>query len=208
MSDCCLCSNLVSANSGENWNKPLFESTNFVVIPSLGSLVEGWVLIVPKSHFICIGAFPADLLAELEQTKVAVAGILSQKYGEICAFEHGPHALNRKIGCGVDHAHLHLVPLQFDLRFAAKAFMPPDLNWVSGTLGNCRAIFSEGQDYLYVEQPLGHGRIAAHTHLGSQILRKAIASHLGMPEQFNWRDHPHVDVVSRTIRALSNSAHQ
>jgi ATP adenylyltransferase len=205
MSACCLCSNLVSANSGDYWNRPLFESANFVVIPSLGSLVEGWVLIVPKRHFICMGALSADLLAELEQAKTTVAATLRQRYGEICAFEHGPHALNRQVGCGVDHAHLHLVPLQFDLRSAAEPFTPSEVHWVSGTLESCRAIFDKGQDYLYIEQPLGHGRIAAHTQLGSQTLRKAIAAHLGVSEQFSWRDYPHVEVVSRTVRALSGS---
>jgi hypothetical protein len=46
MSVCCLCSNLVSENSNEVWNRPLFESANFVVLPSLGSLVQGWLLLV------------------------------------------------------------------------------------------------------------------------------------------------------------------
>src|SRR5260370_23725079 len=90
MSACCLCSNLVSANSSDYWNRPLFESANFVVIPSLGSLVEGWVLIVPKKHFICMGALPADLLPELQQTKSAMATMLTQQYVQVCAFQHVP----------------------------------------------------------------------------------------------------------------------
>lgn len=205
MSGCCLCSNLVSTDSPDFWNKPLFESPNFVVIPSLGSLVDGWVLIVPKRHFICVGALPADFLHELEQIKTAVAERLSQQYGEVCAFEHGPHSVNRQVGCGVDHAHLHLVPLQFDLKTAAESFMPPGVRWKAGGLQSCRAVFDKGLDYLYIEQPLGYGRIAAHTSLGSQILRKAIATHMGVPEQFSWRDYPQVEVISRTVRTLSGS---
>jgi ATP adenylyltransferase len=202
MSACCFCSNLVSADSNDSWNRPLLESANFVVIPSLGSLVEGWVLIVPKKHFICMGALPADLLHELDQTKTAVAMTLSRQYGQLCAFEHGPHAVNRQVGCGVDHAHLHLVPLQFDLRNAAERFTPPELHWAPATLESCRAVFDKAQDYLYIEQPLGSGRVAAHMGLGSQVLRRAIAAYLGVPEQFSWRDYPHIETVSRTIQAL------
>lgn len=204
MSACCLCSNLVSADSSVPWNRPLRESENFVVIPSLGSLVEGWALIVPKKHFICIGAFPNDLFRELEQTKSAVAQTLSQHYGQVCAFEHGPNSVNRQVGCGVDHAHLHLVPLDFDLRKAAEGFTPSELHWTPATLNSCRTVFRGGWDYLYIEQPLGHGYIAAHKALGSQILRKAVAAHLGVPEEFNWRDFPQFETISRTIRTLSS----
>jgi diadenosine tetraphosphate (Ap4A) HIT family hydrolase len=182
----------------------LLESENFVVIPSLGSLVEGWVLIVPKKHFICIGALPADLLCELEQTKTLAAARLGLQYGQVCAFEHGPHAVNRQAGCGVDHAHLHVLPLDFDLRTAAEPFAPPELGWAPATLESCRTAFHEGQDYLFVEQPIGNGFIASHRELGSQVLRRAIASRLGVPDQFNWREHPHTEVISRTIQALTD----
>lgn len=202
MSACCFCSNLVSADSNDSWNKPLLESANFAVIPSLGSLVEGWVLIVPKNHFICMGALPADLLPELEQVKTAVAMTLVQRYGEVCAFEHGPHAVNRQVGCGVDHAHLHLVPLRFDLRSAVEPFTPPEVDWTPGTFETCRIVFGKGQDYLYIEQPLGCGRIAVHSEFGSQTLRKAIAARLGVLEQFSWREYPHIEIISRTIQAL------
>lgn len=205
MSTCCLCSNLVSDGANEFWSRPLFESPNFVVLPSLGSLVEGWVLIVPKEHFISMGALSPDLLCEMDQVKTDVIGTLGRKYGELCAFEHGPCAANRKVGCGVDHAHLHIVPLDFDLVSAARPFMPPEAEWLDATWESCRAAFEKGQDYLYVEQPLGIGRISVHLSFGSQILRKAVAARLGVSEQFSWREYPQIEVVARTIRALGGS---
>jgi diadenosine tetraphosphate (Ap4A) HIT family hydrolase len=202
MSPCCLCSKLVSADSSQFWDRPLLETPNFVVIPSLGSLVEGWLLVIPKQHFICIGALPTDLELELKKLKGVVAAMLAKQYGEVCAFEHGPNEANRKVGCGVDHAHLHLVPLKFDLRNAAEPFMPFATRWQSGSQDSCRTAFKAGQEYLYIEQPLGCVSVATHTEFGSQILRKAIAAHIGALEQFSWRDYPQVEVISRTIRAL------
>ena len=206
MSACCLCSNLVSKNSNEVWNKPLFESANFVVLPSLGSLVQGWLLLVPKKHFICMGALPDDLAREMEYMKRTITARLSLKYGAVCAFEHGPSALDHKVGCSVDHAHLHMVPLNFDLTRAATRFMPPDAEWVEATWEDCRAAFEKREDYLYLEQPVGVGRIALHSNFGSQIFRKAIASRLGVPGEFSWRDYPQVEVIQETIRAISSSA--
>jgi hypothetical protein len=46
MSECCMCFNLVSARPREVWNTPVLESEHFVVLPSLGSMVPGWVLVV------------------------------------------------------------------------------------------------------------------------------------------------------------------
>ena len=106
----------------------MFESENLVAIPSLGSLVEGWLLIVPRMHFISTGAFPPDLHEEFATFKREVCARLTALYGEICAFEHGPYAPSRQVGCGVDHAHVHLVPVAFDLITAAGRFARSNLN--------------------------------------------------------------------------------
>lgn len=207
MSNCCLCSSLAAANSREFWNQPVFETANFVVVPSLGSLVEGWVLIVPKSHFICMGALPANLWDEMTDLKASVAATLTVKYGEICVFEHGPCAPDRKVGCGVDHAHLHLLPVppKLDLAGAAAVFLSPKDEWLSLAYEYCRSAFLDHADYLYVEQPLGAGRIMRGKALGSQIFRKAIAKELGKEDEFNWRDYPCLHNVRATIRTLQGS---
>ncbi|MDQ1405963.1 MAG: hypothetical protein QOG55_1592 [Acidobacteriaceae bacterium] len=205
MSDCCLCSILTSGSRSELWDEPIFESRNFVVIPSLGSLVEGWVLLVPKQHFISMGALSTSLGAELCQLKIQVVKLLSRKYGEMCAFEHGPSAANHEIGCGVDHAHLHILPLSFDLVQAAQVFMPSESRWTNATLETCQDAFKSGKDYLYIEQPVGTGRIATHSQFGGQIFRKAIAAQLGVPGKFNWRDYPYTENVNRTVQTLSDS---
>src|SRR5215470_856542 len=108
MSSCCFCSSLVHGESREFWNSPLFASPNFVALPSLGSLVEGWVVIVPRKHFICTGAVPAQLVPEMDRFKSDVCTVLAARYGELRVFEHGPSAALHKIGCGVDHAHVHI----------------------------------------------------------------------------------------------------
>lgn len=203
---CCLCATLASDSRHRSWNEPLFESANFVAMPSLGSIVEGWMLIVPRNHFVSMGAFPVELSGEMRVLKSRVTEHLASRYGTLCAFEHGPGRVGRQVGCGVDHAHLHVVPVDFDLVSASTPYLPPDVQWEYGDVGACRAAFEQGHDYLYVEQPLGHGRIAVHEKFGSQIFRKAIAAHTGFPEQFNWRDHPQFENIARTIEACRAAA--
>src|SRR5438874_12706706 len=98
MSDCCICASLISAHSSEVWNKAILESDHFVVLPSLGSLVPGWVLVTPKHHYLCIGALPQNLLPEFQRVKEETVGLIASQFGEPCIFEHGPSSAGLKVG--------------------------------------------------------------------------------------------------------------
>jgi ATP adenylyltransferase len=206
MSSCCLCSKLGLQTPDEIWDQPLLETENFVVIPSLGSLVPGWVLVVPRRHFLCMGALPQDLVAEMDSIKVRAVSTVSAEYGSVCVFEHGPSGANHQVGCGVDHAHTHIVPVDFDLAGAAEAFMPGDVRWhENAAWGDCRKAFLDQSDYLYLEQANRPSLIATHDNFGNQVFRRAIAAQMGIPQQFNWREHPRIDVIGDTVRRWSDA---
>ncbi len=116
---------LCSASHTEVWNESLIESPNFVVLPSLGELVEGWVLVVPKAHFLSLAVLPDSLIPEMRDLQQIVCERLQRIYGPVAVFEHGPAGEQHTVGCGVDHAHLHLVPVDFELSFAVAPFLPP-----------------------------------------------------------------------------------
>lgn len=196
MSSCRLC---FRGLGSEPWNEPLFESENFVVIPSLGALVEGWLLLLPRQHHVCIGALPLSLVEEMDQLKQTAGSFVQDLYGSACAFEHGPHKENRSVGCGVDHAHLHLVPTSFDLHSAVIPFLPDKVIWRQGGLNDCRIAFGASRDYLYLEQPAGNGSIATHDQFAGQLFRQAIASQLGVIAQYNWREFAQLQNVEATI---------
>lgn len=207
MKTCCLCSSLASDAARQSWDNPVFESGNFVALPSLGSLVEGWLLLAPKEHFISMGALPEELVVEMEDMKARISAHVRNEYGEICVFEHGPAFPSRKVGCSVDHAHLHIVPVTFDIAEAARPFMPHDSEWRTASWSECREAHRAGKDYLYFEQPIGFGSISTHGDFGSQVFRKAIASQIGRPDEFNWREHPELDTVARTINVFAHAAY-
>jgi diadenosine tetraphosphate (Ap4A) HIT family hydrolase len=204
MTSCCLCADLASAHSVAIWNKPLHRSENFVVLPSLGALVEGWLLIVPTRHFLCLGALPAYVMPELQQLQDEVCSALMARYGAACAFEHGPSVTQTSVGCGVDHAHLHVVPVSLDLAVAVAPFLPENVPWRDGDSQMRREAFQRGSDYLYLEQPIGRSRIAEHNRFGSQLFRRAIAENLRTTD-FNWRADPRLETVQATIDALAGA---
>ena len=183
------------------WNLPLFSSENFVALPSIGAIVEGWLLLVPKNHFISIGALPDHLFGEMDAFKRLLQSALTDCYGPVAAFEHGPSQERRSVGCGVDHAHLHLVPVAFDLATIAQPMLPTGAEWKPATIDGCRDSHRRGEDYLYVEQPLGYGRVATG-EIGSQVFRRVIASEIGDSDNYNWREHPHIDKVMATVARI------
>ena len=107
-------------NVQEPWDKILYESDNFVVVPTLGSMIEGWLLVVTKNHYICMGAIPERLWSELQHVLELATKVITSKYAAPTLFEHGPVTEGRRVGCGVDHAHLHIVPLHFNLLEKSK----------------------------------------------------------------------------------------
>lgn len=201
MSMCQLC----NADLTKAWNVPLLESPNFVILPSLGALVEGWVLVVPKQHFLSMATLPDSLIPEMQLLKERASEALHRIYGAVCAFEHGPADKQRRVGCGVDHAHLHILPTNLDLSAAVAPYLPPYPRWRNANLTDCRAAVKAGDDYLYLEQPIGEARIVRHPDLGSQLFRRAIAAHLGIPDEFNWRNYPQIENVNKTIQIFGEA---
>src|SRR4051794_36269430 len=79
------------------------ESKHFVATPSLGAIVEGWILITSKEHILSFGAMHPSLENEFLEFKSKLSHVLYQEYGRVVAFEHGPALPNSKVGCTVDH---------------------------------------------------------------------------------------------------------
>jgi hypothetical protein len=141
-------------------------------------------------------------MPELQQMKQSVARAVQELYGVVRVFEHGPSEEKSRVGCGVDHAHLHFVPVDLDLASAVSPFLPVTVRFSPAGSRECRIAHFSGDEYLYFEEPNGLGQIATHRGFGSQLFRRAIAAHLGMPEEFSWREHQQLTNVSATIATV------
>ena len=206
MIDCTLCTELESCAGRAPWNQALIETEHFAVIPSLGALVEGWLLIVPKKHYISMGALPISLYAEADELEHRTRALLRAKYRlPVVAFEHGPSAVRHGTGCGVDHAHLHLLPLACDLRHYSEPLIPASSQWRKCGWSEKAEAYKAGLDYLYLQSGGDDALITVAEDFGSQVFRRAISSYLGVEREFSWRLYPRHDVVARTIEGIVNA---
>ena len=133
----------------------LTESNAFFLLSDHAPLIEGHILLVPKTHYSCYGAVALELEAEFLQMKARATAFLSQAYRPSVFFEHGVFRQT------VYHAHLHCFPfgpLQLDL----SAYHPH----LAHGLADVQAWYQERGHYFYFEQQAGKGALFAPEELG------------------------------------------
>jgi ATP adenylyltransferase len=177
-------------------NRILYETKNFLVIPSLGSFVEGYLLIASKEHYLSMASLPKHLYQELEDVQNRVKEVLTKHYSLPLFFEHGPITEN-KAGCCVDHAHIHALPVQIDL----VKLVNEELS--SKQIDTYVDLNEINYPYLFIEGNEGDKQLFEIDHpVPSQYLRQIIAEQLGFPEKYDWKIHPFVSNLLRTLKTL------
>ncbi len=88
------------------YNKIIEETNNFIIIPCLGSLVPGYILILPKRHTYCMTEFDKEIMEEYNSILEKYREKFKRLYGKYpIVFEHGtPDPCGLCANC-VIHAH-------------------------------------------------------------------------------------------------------
>jgi ATP adenylyltransferase len=179
------------------------ESEHFVAWASLGAMIEGWLIVVPKEHYLSLATLPSSLRGEFEDFRGGLERSLRASYGSAVAFEHGPSTVKTPAGCGIDHAHLHMVPTTYDLLSPTKALMPRDATWEpASSIWDAKSAVKAGKCYIYIRQNDGSQWLFSALNIPSQLLRRVISMQLGRPELYDWRENPEHGIVEATIRRL------
>ena len=89
---------------------------NFVIMPMVGPLVPGYLLIVPKDHYLSISQLPKEQVEELKTIKQELQKVFNETYGKCVFYEHGALSCSLKGGSCSDHAHLHIVAVDVDVK--------------------------------------------------------------------------------------------
>jgi diadenosine tetraphosphate (Ap4A) HIT family hydrolase len=183
-------------------NRVVKETKNFVVLPTIGQIVEGYLLIVPKEHFSCIGALSAELFDELREIKNLCRTALNKAYNSKCIFyEHGTvgKTFEKRAGCCTDHAHLHAVPVEVDLlsdiqqNYKAKQIEKlEDL---------CKK-YETKTPYLFYENNCGDMYVFDAPLVVSQYFRMLLAKKLGVENKWDWRNYQGKEEILKTIEKL------
>lgn len=198
--ECSFCRKFGNESSSEReWFDVSLLSTNeLVVVPGLGIPDIGYVLIVPRQHYLSIAGLPPSILEHVRQVKALVSTTLSTRFGSIVFFEHGPGAAGASSGNCIDHAHLHALPTSIDVVMMLNQFhalTPCD------DLADLTRLARDA--YLYVEQD-GRGFVVSPvTRLPGQYMHRLLALGRGTPAEWDYALFPHNASIAQTISALS-----
>jgi diadenosine tetraphosphate (Ap4A) HIT family hydrolase len=212
MNPCEICAEIAGEPEGDAYHRLLADDRyvhrlilgggEFGVLPSLGPLVPGHVLMCPVRHLRRFADLPIDLVEQFPAYVEDVIAVLESVYScPVTRFEHGTSGDGSRIPCTVEHAHVHLLPLP-----AGASPILPDLGWatVPGGLRELRDYVGP-YEYLTWEHPDGHRLVLRGDDAGaipSQLLRRVVADAVGLPE-WNWRVNPDAAAADATFRCLA-----
>src|SRR5258708_20566119 len=172
---CCFCDSLVPGLSKAQWDTILHDSGNFLVVPTKGALVPGWLLVVAKRHVLCAGAAAESELEELTDCLSIAQRMVRKGFGEPTVFEHGPSASGTSLGCGIDHLHIHVAALPFSLREATTRQFP-QVYWKPITgISATTSLFAAQMGYGLVREPGGCMSVCTPPDYIRQLFRRVIA---------------------------------
>lgn len=182
---------------------PLFVSDLFVMMPTLGCLVPGWLLIVPRRTMANLSGLNAHERKGLKDLIIAVRPRLDRSGKEIFYFEHGS-APGSPASCGVDQAHLHIAPLPFDL--VGAAVRQEDASW-RPTSDSPHSLNIKQGDYLFVSDAYGRSMIGTTKSPRSQWFRKLIAAETNQHDLWDYRTNFGSENIEETAKLIGKLAH-
>ena len=210
MNKCGLCEEVIGNASSEFTriygknpeNRLILERDGFIAIPSIGQMVEGYLLIVTKQHYTSMGSLPVDDLNELNTIMEEVRGLLADTYGRPIFFEHGSMKDVNSGGCGIDHAHIHAVPLPDN-----TDVLPDIQEALEGveiaSLADLSERARQNKPYLFYENQKGIKYLFDVKNIPCQYMRRILGKRLGCQE-WDWRTYGREEKLISTLARLRN----
>lgn len=184
----------------------IYESPNFYVLPELGALKKGYLMIVPKKHILSIAQFPEGYREEYDEVCADVEEILLKAFDGsiVCFMEHGSGPSGKTSHKkSIVHAHTHVVvDFMLKLKFKKMVKLQPceDISMASNT-----------HYFSYQEGSNGQLMIAMddEVYVQRQYPRQIMAEELEFaPEQYNWRWYDFEEITDATLFHLHRSLKQ
>lgn len=207
--DCSYCSEFSGDMSGSHYLKNLFsqvgsarlclDSDNFYIYPSVGSLIVGHLLVVPKRHYTALSYSNALELEELYELLLDLKLVQQSLFGldaDMFIFEHGVLDKEKSMMSCVDHAHLHVLPALVDVHsLGFSDFSQVDIREICGEdISHPDYIFFGSLEYSFVS-------LDRDKH--PQYLRKILHEKLRLPGHWNWRSDPKVENIKAWLTCFS-----
>lgn len=205
---CCFCTEINSGVLPQEFqsnirisSRLISESADFAAFPTISPLRSGHILVIPKCHLTSVMHLDSKARSAFIDFTRAVSEQVSKIFGPVIYFEHGVEPGSGG-GCGVDHAHWHILPCS--RHEAARVFHAvkkdhQKLAWTSSS--QLTDLNYSGSSYLIVGRSLNNLGFVYSKTLPSQYLRRLIAYSLGL-SHWNWREVFNWDGFRETLERM------
>ena len=184
-------------------NRIVYEGEHWVIWPTIGAIVPGYVLIVSKKHRLSLMTCNKDEIIELEYLLKQIRNILENIYHYPCiAFEHGSGSNIDNKPSSIEHCHLHVLPLKADIynRIEKDKFQIFQIE----SLTSLHKSKKQNLPYLLYQDHKEHFfTMYADTYI-SQYFRQLIALSEGVDEKWNWRCNYFAENIKMTINDIQS----
>lgn len=199
---CRLCWALSKFGQRYPTNSILYSTNDCKLIPALGSLSKGYVLMVSKEHLGAFATLTHEVLTRIENQLNDVIKMIEGKFSGLrwVAFEHGTTVKHGIKACCVDHFHIHILPCQLDLVEKLKAKLGITPIRLSSLKFLPEKVSKSGSNYLLVRKNDGQNYLFLSKEYPSQYIRQIVAAHLGMSRKWNWFEYPLESTALSTIK--------
>jgi hypothetical protein len=147
---------------------------------------------------------PQELNAA-EEIKTNLATQMRYTYGNCLFFEHGARTPDSG-GCGISHAHLHIVPFPAENDPVEQLVRAFPFEEIADLLDLKR--IPPGKSYLYYESVRGNRYVFYPPFIPSQHIRRLLAEALGI-QGWDWRqsgkEETLIATLAHTSRLLANN---
>lgn len=198
--DCELCKAIQdSINNKEMasvFNINLQESESFVVMPCIGPLFAGHVLIVSKGHYESLGSMPLKKIIEFESVLKSVLN-RGNLYKNALVSEHGSYD-KQKGGSCIEHTHVHVIPKIGKLYRVLDSVLPKTNIITFKDIGELT------EPYIFNYNNIDN-KFVCYTayNVESQMMRLAICNNLNRTDS-HWALNDRKDLVIKTIDYWTN----
>jgi diadenosine tetraphosphate (Ap4A) HIT family hydrolase len=180
-------------------SRTILEQDGFRAMPSIGQIVPGYLLLVPNYHYRAFADMSLEELNAAEGLKTGLTEQMRSTYGDCLFFEHGARTPDSG-GCGISHAHLHIVPFPAEKDPVEELVRAFPVEEVSNLLDLKR--IQPGKSYLYYESVRGERYVFYPPFIPSQYIRRLLAEALGI-QTWDWRRCGREDRLLNTLSQTS-----
>lgn len=180
-------------------NRVLIESDNWVVIPTIGPISEGHLLITTKEHYSCLRNTPIKLLEELYVLLDKVECVYKKMYGtQLIAFEHGNGDLKIGGAC-IEHTHIHVLPCNDDVYLDIMNY-----DFIIDEVNSMYDVYKDKYKagYLLYKSPENREYLITGEVIPSQFFRQIFSKKIGVQSEWDWRSNHNINMLVNTYNKI------